>query len=139
MSRQEYLLSPSHRETSRLHQFTKNKIKFALPIRNGHNKKRWRRSALFYHNCFNVWTGNLRSIFITINLAHFFEMILAKSILKYWRTAQKIKSSIKDFFSKCDQIRSFLGIWSYLLKKSLMENFFFVQWWLWLLLELLEW
>ena len=35
------------------------------------------------------------------------------------------KFSIKDFFSKCDQIRSFLRIWSHLLKKSLMENFIF--------------
>ena len=35
------------------------------------------------------------------------------------------KFSIKNFFSKCDQIRSFLWIWSYLLKKSLMENFIF--------------
>ena len=33
--------------------------------------------------------------------------------------------SIKDFFSKCDQIRRFLRIWSRLLKKSLMENFIF--------------
>ena len=32
---------------------------------------------------------------------------------------------IKDLFSKCDQIRSFLWIWSHLLKKSLMENFIF--------------
>ena len=32
-----------------------------------------------------------------------------------------MKFSIKDFFSKCDQIRSFLWIWSHLLKKSLME------------------
>ena len=40
-------------------------------------------------------------------------------------TAQKMKFSIKDFFSKCDQIRSFLRIWSHLLKKSLMENFIF--------------
>ena len=32
--------------------------------------------------------------------------------------AQKVKFSIKDFFSKCDQIRSFLRIWSHLLKKS---------------------
>ena len=31
----------------------------------------------------------------------------------------------KDIFSKCDQIRSFLRIWSHLLKKSLMENFIF--------------
>ena len=35
-------------------------------------------------------------------------------------TAQKMKFSIKDFFSKYDQIRSFLQIWSHLLKKSLM-------------------
>ena len=33
-------------------------------------------------------------------------------------TARKMKFSIKDLFSKCDQIRSFL-------KKSLMENFIF--------------
>ena len=45
------------------------------------------------------------------------------SILKY--TIQKMKFPIKDFFSKCDQIRSFLRIWSHLLKKSLMENFIF--------------
>ena len=36
-----------------------------------------------------------------------------------------MKFSIKDFYSKCDQILSFLRIWSYLLKKSLMENFIF--------------
>ena len=40
-------------------------------------------------------------------------------------TAQKMKFFIKDFFSKCDQIRSSLRIWSHLLKKSLMENFIF--------------
>ena len=43
-------------------------------------------------------------------------------------TAQKMKFSIKDFFGKCDQTRSFLQIWSHLLKNSLMENFIFVQW-----------
>ena len=37
-------------------------------------------------------------------------------------TAQKMKFSIKDFFSKYNQIRSFQWICSYLLKKSLMEN-----------------
>ena len=40
-------------------------------------------------------------------------------------TAQKMKFSIKDFFSKCDQIRWKLRVWSHLLKKSLMENFIF--------------
>ena len=39
--------------------------------------------------------------------------------------AQKMKFFIKDFFSKCDQIRSFLRIWSHLLEKYLMENFIF--------------
>ena len=46
-----------------------------------------------------------------------------KVILQF--IAQKMKFSIKDFFSYCDQIRSFLRIWSDLLKKSLMENFMF--------------
>ena len=36
-----------------------------------------------------------------------------------------MKFSIKHFFSKCDQIHSFLQIWLYLPKKSLMENFIF--------------
>ena len=38
---------------------------------------------------------------------------------------KKMKLSIKDFFSKCDQICKKLWIWSNLLKKSLMENFIF--------------
>ena len=40
-------------------------------------------------------------------------------------TVQKTKFSIRDFFSKCDQIRSFLRIWSHLLKKSYIKNFIF--------------
>ena len=40
-------------------------------------------------------------------------------------TAQKMKFSIMDFFSKCDQIRRKLRIWSHLLKESLVENFIF--------------
>ena len=39
--------------------------------------------------------------------------------------AQKMKFSVKDFFSKCDKIRRKLRIWSHLLKKYLMENFIF--------------
>ena len=46
-------------------------------------------------------------------------------ICKSMDTAQTMKFSIKDFSSKCDQTRSFLRIWSHLLKKSLMENFIF--------------
>ena len=42
-----------------------------------------------------------------------------------YETAQNMKFSIKDFFSKCDQIHSFLRIWPHLLKKYLMENLIF--------------
>ena len=40
-------------------------------------------------------------------------------------TAQTMRFSVKDFFSKCDEIRRKLWICSHLLKKSLMENFIF--------------
>ena len=36
-----------------------------------------------------------------------------------------MKFSIRDFFSKCDQIRRKLRIWSHSMKKSLMENLIF--------------
>ena len=49
--------------------------------------------------------------------------ILQKSLVAI--IAQKMKFPIEDFFNKYDQIRRKLRIWSYLLKKSLMENFFF--------------
>ena len=45
--------------------------------------------------------------------------------MKLSGTVQKMKFSVKDFLSKCDQIRRNLRIWSHLLKKSLMENFIF--------------
>ena len=45
--------------------------------------------------------------------------------LSYCFTAQKMKFSINNLFSKCDQIRSFLRIWPHLLKKSVMEDFIF--------------
>ena len=40
-------------------------------------------------------------------------------------TAQKMKFFIKDFSSKCDQIRTKLRVWSHLLEKSITENFIF--------------
>ena len=62
------------------------------------------------------WKHSL-NIFRTINLA------VLKDDIDF--TAQKMKFSIKHFFSKCYQIRSFLRIWLHLLKKSLMENITF--------------
>ena len=44
-----------------------------------------------------------------------------RSLIFYF-TAQKMKFSIKDFFSKCGQIRRKLRIGSHLLKKNLLEN-----------------
>ena len=40
---------------------------------------------------------------------------------------QKMRFSIKDFFSKGDQICRKPQIWSHLLKKPLMKNFIFMQ------------
>ena len=37
----------------------------------------------------------------------------------------KLKFSTRDFFSECDQVFSFLRIWSHLLKQSLVESFIF--------------
>ena len=39
--------------------------------------------------------------------------------------AQKRSFPLKDFFSKCEQIRNFLRICVHLLNKSSMENFIF--------------
>ena len=39
--------------------------------------------------------------------------------------ARKMKFSTKYFFTKCDEIRRKPGIWSHLLKKSLVKNFIF--------------
>ena len=38
-----------------------------------------------------------------------------------------MKFPIKGFFTKCDQVNSFLRIWLHLRQKSLMKNFIFVQ------------
>ena len=46
--------------------------------------------------------------------------------IKPYHTAQKMKFSIEDFSSKCDQIRRKRRIWSHLAEKSLMKNFIFV-------------
>ena len=83
------------------------------------------------------------SLYSTWNAVSSFFMLSLSVLYFWWRTlrrgisarpcsqkassytAQKMKFSIKDCFSKYDQIRSFLRIWSHLLKKSLMEKFIF--------------
>ena len=46
-------------------------------------------------------------------------------IPRYHSLHKKMKFCIKNLFSKRDQIRRKLRIWSHLLKKSLLENFIF--------------
>ena len=65
-----------------------------------------------------------------INVTNHIQTKLAIEIMiiytiKYNSLHKKWSFSIKDFFSKCDQIRSFLRIWLHLLKKSLTKNFIF--------------
>ena len=68
-------------------------------------------------------------------LSSFFQpvsLLTTKSIFKrtlfcwiFFFTAQKMKFSIKDFFTKCDEICRKLRIWPHLLKKTLIKNFIF--------------
>ena len=59
---------------------------------------------------------------LTISLVNVIKSAVFWGIYAFYITAQKMKFSINDFFSKCEQIRSFLRIWSHLRKKSLKEN-----------------
>ena len=89
---------------------------------------RWREISFYFQH--------LSRRFKNRNMFHVLHWICitGKKILKFdlikfiWThfTAQKLKFFTKDFFSKCDQIRRKLRIWSHLLKKSLMENFIFL-------------
>ena len=78
----------------------------------------WNRiNPLSWHNSLKIVSSNLiGSSYSPICICYNFVTLY---------TAQKNKFSTKDFFSKCDQIRSFLRIWSYLLKKFLMEKIVF--------------
>ena len=78
----------------------------------------------------------LSQLSYTYRLIHFSDLLFTYSLIQIFPltaqfyetfTAQKMKFSNKDFFSKCDQIRSFLRICSHLLKKSVMENFIFCE------------
>ena len=84
---------------------------------------KWFFSSLHFDKVGNGVLGSLQMIWNFFLLI--WQEIFSESLTQFMPTAQKMKFSIKDFFSKCDQIRSFLQIWLRLLKKSLMENFIF--------------
>ena len=81
---------------------------------------------------YNVIIAAVLDFQITYYMQHQFHIVFPSILTKAGRggsrdtTAQKMKFPIKDFFSKFDQIRRKLQIWSHLLKKSLMENFIFL-------------
>ena len=60
------------------------------------------------------------------NLKPKLKIIWKSNYIRISATAQKMDFSIKDFFSKCDQNRSFLRIWSHLLKKFLNGKLHFL-------------
>ena len=62
---------------------------------------------------------------MSFNLYAKHKAVTAKCLYHFGSPHKKLKFSIKNFFSKCDQIRNSLRIWSHLLKKSLMGNFIF--------------
>ena len=67
----------------------------------------------------NSWENQIKSCIFDLNHLDTLEL----KFMDY--TAQKMKFSIEDFFSKCDQICKKLRVWSHLLEKSLMGNFIF--------------
>ena len=79
-----------------------------------------KRSALMFDRVLTITSQllivaiHLRILRILIQFSVFLQMPI--------NTAQKMKFSIKDFSSKCGQIRRKLRIWSHLLEKSLLKN-----------------
>ena len=66
--------------------------------------------------CGKIWNRK------TPNMDTFYAVLVT---LDSYHTGQKMKFLIKDFFSKCDQLRRKLRAWWHLLKKSLMTEFIF--------------
>ena len=77
--------------------------------------------AILIINC--KWSdsnGVMRYLFLALLL-----FVWSTNLLEVLITAQEANFSIKNYFSKCDQIRRKLRIWSHLPKKFLIENFIF--------------
>ena len=72
--------------------------------------------------CFYVFIVPTRKHWLLIEFGYFYPTLHSR---ERGSTAQKMNFSIKDFFSKCDQIHRKLRILSHLLRKFLMKNFSF--------------
>ena len=75
-------------------------------------------------NTDTIYTTLIRAFFQYLD---YLAVTFSRDFFVEIRNGTKMEFSVKDFFSKCDQIRSFLRIWSHLLKKSLMKNFIFCE------------
>ena len=101
------------------YQHTSRSITFLLPVK-------FRFVCFRVHYCFRGKKFRVTYIFRFSSFKGFDILTLIFNLKsQVYITAQKMMFSIKDLFSKFDQIRSFLQIWSHLRKKSLMENFIF--------------
>ena len=81
-------------------------------------------SCLFLWLWLNFYHSSFVKLFCKAHLNRCFWKGKRNLIFLCTHNAQKMKFSVKDFFSQCDQILMKLRIWSHFLKKSLMENFF---------------
>ena len=85
-----------------------------------------KRMNIFYRKSKYVIQFNLFvNIFLLLTYLLNKLFIILRHMYLIVNTAQKMKFCIKVFFSKCDQIRNLLRIWSHILKKSLMKNIIF--------------
>ena len=79
----------------------------------------------FLYEC-NTGTSRVNAMDSSAKVQWSFSLVdLTEAYSEPSHTTQKMKFSIKDFFSKCDQIRRKLRIWSHLLKRFLIENLIF--------------
>ena len=82
-------------------------------------------TIIFFYSCSNTFFIDLTG-----------KKIMSMLIKSNESLHKKMKFSIKEFFIKCDQIRSFLRMWSHLLKKkTLWKTLFFcavIIWSTWL-------
>ena len=95
-------------------------------------------SSLYFANCFVTVQLPILQVCTVRKLINCHQLLLYSSLKPFYCwlslfisqiiiTTLHKKSSfpLRIFFSKCNQIRSFLRIWLHLLKKSLIENFIF--------------
>ena len=109
-----YLLKAVKRNLNLLNTFVKN---FILVVSKGHAYASATTRLKYWNKCADSIQNKLLSCFRLFPKQH------REFAVGY--TTQKMKFSIKGLISKCHHILGSMQIWSHLLKKCLMGNFFF--------------